>query len=241
MFGLFAVIVLLKRSPAEYGQKAYGAGETAEDGEDKEGTKAWMGIDQKKAMRQPVFYAMCFLTLVTGIYAAGIANHVVNYLCGDGWDITAAGMVMTVYTLAGIAGNSCGGSMLGRFGLKKGVLLGACSLLVAMVCLIQAGKTPVFAYIFAVFMGLSTFVSVLLPSQMVASTFGLKDYAGIYGMIYAFYLVGCAASSPIVALVAETAGYTASWIMCMGIVLLIFAVYMYCIRAGKKIKEQYPD
>ena len=81
----------------------------------------------------------------------------------------------------------------------------------------------------------------LLPSQSVANTFGLKEYAGIYGMSYACYLIGCAVSTPVIAIISEKTGYLTAWI---GIVILILAIvilHLLCISEGEKIREKYPD
>jgi OFA family oxalate/formate antiporter-like MFS transporter len=172
VFTLIAIL-LIKRSPAEYGQEAYGADKVSSD--PASGQKMWMGVDKKTAMKSPAVHLLALTLLFTGIYAAGIANYLVTFLCTGGWEITAAGFVMTVFTLFGIA------------------------------------------------------------------TFGLKDFAGIYGYVYAFYLVGCAISTPLIAFLAEKAGYNIAWLVVGIIVAAIILMYMRCLAYGKKFHEQYPD
>lgn len=237
---LLAVIFLLKRSPVEYGQEPYGSGEISTNTNPEEG-KTWMGVDKKTALKLPAFYLLCIAMFLTGIYGAGIANHVVTYLCTDGWDITAAGFVMTIFTLAGVAGSTGGGALLGKIGYRKGVIAGGMLGIFAMLCLILGGRIHALAYVFAVFLGCGCFIVVLLPSQSVANTFGLKDYAGIYGLSYAFYLIGCSVSAPFIAVISENFGYLSAWIVMMILIFLIVVLHLACINAGKRIREIYQD
>lgn len=235
---LIAVIFLIKRSPAEYGEEAYGSGELAETGQSDE---VWKGVDKRIALKQPAFYALCATMFLTGIYGAGVCNHAVNYLCTTGWEVSAAGVVMTVFTLAGIVGSTAGGSLLGKIGYKKTILIGGGVALMAMVSLILAENIPVIAYVFAVLLGLCCFMVGLLPSMSVSNTFGLKDYADIYGITYAFYLVGCAVSAPAIALIAENLGYLVAWVAVIVFIILVVLLHMFCIGEGYKLKQQYPN
>lgn len=236
---ILIALPLLKRSPAEYGQEALGAGE-AVDGQG-ETRKVWMGVDKKTAMKSPAFYMLCVAMFLTGLYAAGVTGHVVTFLCSGTWEITAAGFVMTVFTLAGIIGNSGGGAIVSKIGIKKSVLGGIAVLLAAMVCLMLSSTIQPLAYVWSIGQGIASFMAVLIPSLIVSETFGVKDYAGIYGFAYAFYLVGCAVSTPFVAVIAENAGYQVAWIvMCVLFVILAF-LHTRCQALGKKLREQYPD
>lgn len=233
-----AVLFLLKRSPEEYGQEPYGA-ESAADSAVQEKQKVWMGVDKKTALKTPAFYFLCLAMLLTGIYGAGIANHIVTYLCKGGWDITAAGLVMTVYTLAGVAGSTGGDALLEKIGYRKGVIAGGVLGVLAVVSLIFGGKIHAMAYIFAILLGCGCFLVGLLPSQSVANTFGLKEYAGIYGMSYACYLIGCVVSTTVIAIISEKTGYLTAWI---GIVILILAIvilHLLYISEGENIDRRY--
>jgi MFS family permease len=109
------------------------------------------------------------------------------------------------------------------------------------VCLSLSTGIKFLAYVFAALLGLACVLSVLIPSQAVIATFGLKDFAGIYGYVYAFYLVGCAISTPLIAFLAEKAGYNIAWLVVGIIVAAIILMYMRCLAYGKKFHEQYPD
>lgn len=237
-FCLVAVLLLIKRSPAEYGEEPYGVEEVKTTGEE---SRVWMGIDKKTAQKQSAFYVLCAAMFLTGIYGAGVSNHVVNYLCSGGWEVGSAGTVMTVFTLAGIVGSTAGGTLLGKIGYQKTILTGGAVEILAMISLIFAGNSHAMAYLFAVLLGLCCFMIGLLPSMSVSNTFGLKDYAGIYGSTYAFYLIGCAVSAPAIALIAENMGYFTAWIAMILLIVLLVLLHMYCIGAGEQLREQYPD
>lgn len=232
-------VLLIKRSPAEYGQAALGANESGADTSAEQ--KVWLGVDKKTAMKTPAFYIICIAMFLTGIYAAGITNHVTNFLCTGSWEITAAGTVMTAFTIFGIVGNSGGGAIVGKVGMKRSLVLGITLLLVSIVSLIFASDVKPLAYVWAGFQGVAAFMSVLIPSLIVSSTFGARDYAGIYGFAYAFYLVGCAVSAPAIALIADNAGYRVAWIVVAVIIAVLGVMLMRCAAYGKKLHEQYPD
>ena len=234
-------VLLIKRSPSEYGQKALGEGENSSSNEPSEEDKVWLGVDKKNAMRSPAFFLICAAMLLTGIYAAGITNHITNFLCMGTWEITTAGTVMTVFTLVGVLGNSVGGAIVGKAGIKRSALLGIGCLLVAIVCLTFGNTIKPLAYVWATLQGFATFMSVLLPSLIVSSTFGSRDYAGIYGFAYAFYLVGCALSAPFIALISDAAGYEVAWIVVLALVVILGLLHLRCIAYGKRFREKYPD
>ena len=236
---LFAMVFLIKRSPEEYGEQPYGAEE--KDDSAKGSAKIWLGIAKKDAMKQPAFYFLCMVMFLTGLYITGVMNHVVTYLCMSGWDIGAAGVVMTCFTLAGVLGSSLGGALLEKIGYTKGVLLGGGMLLLAIACLVAGGKNHGFAYIFAVLLGLSGYMGILLPSQAVMNTLGSRDYAALYGLTYSFYLVGGAVSAPLLGAVAESVGYQTAWIGIAVVVLLVVVLHLKCISEGNKLRKQYPE
>lgn len=235
IFTLIA-IVLVKRSPSEYGEKAYGTDQA--DNSTGAVHAQWEGITRKDAMKTPAFHLLVIVFLITGIYSAGIANYVVTYLCTGGWKITAAGLVMTVFTLFGIIGNSAGGAILNKTGLQKGMWASVGMIVASLFCLTMAVAVPPLGYVFAALLGLACILSVLIPSQSVLAIFGTKDFAGIYGYAYAFYLIGCAVSTPIIAFIAEHAGYQTAW-MVMGALLIVIGIfYSKCFLYGKKLREE---
>ena len=235
IFTLIA-IALVKRSPSEYGEKAYGTDPT--DKSTGTAPAQWEGINKKDAMKMPAYHLLVIVFFITGIYSAGIANYVVTYLCTGGWKITAAGLVMTIYTLFGIVGNSAGGAVLNKIGLQKGMWVSVGMIVASLFCLMMAVSVPTLGYVFAALLGLACILSVLIPSQSLLAVFGTKDFAGIYGYAYAFYLIGCAVSTPIIAFIAERAGYQAAW-MVMGMLLIVIGIfYSKCFLYGKRLREK---
>lgn len=234
---VLAILFLIKRSPAEYGQSPLGAGSGKAAAEDKP-AEAWQGIDKKSALKTPVFYLICAAMLFTGIYAGGVTKHVTNYLCTSGWEIVAAGTVSTVFTLFGILGNTCGGTLISKAGIKKSVLIGGALVIAAMISLIYAATTKSAAYIYAACLGLAGFLGALAPAIIVSTTFGAKEYAGIFGLTNSFYLAGSALSAPVVAWVSEISSYKTAWIAVIVLVVLIIAIYFKSVDYGKKLREK---
>ena len=238
---IMIALLLIKRSPEEYGQKALGASEVTETSDGNVQQNVWHGVDKKTALKSPALYIACAATFLTGVYAAGVCNHVVTFLCTGNWEITAAGFVMTVFTLFGMVGNSVGGGVIGKIGLKKGIVLGASLLIIAIISLTMANQVKAMAYVWCAFQGLASFVAILIPSLVVSETFGTKDYAAIYGIVYACYLVGCAVSTTIVAFIAENTSYTVAWIAVIVIIAVLAVLHLICQKEGKKLREQFPN
>lgn len=234
-----AIIFLLKRSPQEYNEQPLGAGHTERvENRDKE---VWLGVDKKTALKSPAFVLLAMIMLLTGIYSAGVCNHVVNYLMVNSWEVTAAAAVMSVFTLTGIVGNAVGGVLVNKIGLKKGVLISGLLVILALSFLVFAGSAPTMAYLFAVLLGLATILCVLIPSLMVSAIFGSRAYTGIYGAINVFYMIGCAIAATVVAFLANSIGYQVTWGIMVVLVLAIILMYMACFAYGRKLKEQYPE
>lgn len=234
----FAIIFLIKRSPAEYGQEALGAGKVAEKTETKAAADTWQGVDKKTAMKTPAFYLLCAIMLLTGLYAGGVTKNVYNYLSTSGWETVAVGTVSTAFTLVGIIGNTCGGGLMSKLGFKKGVTLGAVLVIFAMVSLIAAANVFPAAYLYAAFLGLAGFLPGVVPAMAVSTTFGTKDYAGIFGTTYAFYLLGSAISAPVVAKIYEMSSYKVAWALVIVVVIIIAILHHLCADYGKKLREQ---
>lgn len=240
VFTVLAVLFLVKRSPAEYGQKPYGDGEAVDEDGQSQGA-VWLGLSKREAMKTPAFFMLCVAMLITGIIAAGVATHVVNYLCNGGWEIAVAGLVMTVLPFFGILGNSGGGALLGKIGMKRGVILGVALLVAAMVALIFGQAIPALAFAFAGLFGCAQFLMLVMPSLSVTEIFGSRDYAGIYGITYACYLIGCSVASPVIAIMSETVGYQVAWVVVIAMVVVLAALYFTCFKMSEGFRAKYPE
>lgn len=66
-------------------------------------------------------------------------------------------------------------------------------------------------------------------------------FAGIYGITYACYLVGCAISTTVVAFIAEATSYTVAWIAIIVIIAVLAVLHLACQKQGKIFRELYPN
>lgn len=74
LIAVVIAVLLIKRFPAEYGQRALGEGESSSEGA-QSSQKVWLGVDKKKAMKTPACYIACIAMFLTGIDAAGMIKY----------------------------------------------------------------------------------------------------------------------------------------------------------------------
>lgn len=231
-------IILIKRSPEEYGETPLmpKEGTSSEANEEK---RVWLGMTKGEAMKTPVIYIMAAVLLLCGIYSAGTSAHYINYLCSEGWELTSAAKVASVYSFAGIPGIFIGGAVSNKLGLKKTSIVSGILCGIGFVLLIAASSIPSAAYVYAVIYGACNLLSNIIPPLLVGAVFGSKEYSGKFGFVYTFQMVGCAIASPVVALIANAVSYRFAWIIMVVILAVIVAGNLYCLNAAKRFKEIY--
>ena len=241
---LLILVFLLKKSPEQYGQTPYvqansRAGQQS-DGESA-GAVQWQGLEKKAALKTGAFVLLAAAMLLVGLYAAGVATHVVTFLVWEGWDLVAAGGILSVQMAASIAGMLLGGVLINRFGLKLCVL--GAGIVMALSCLSLALTPQIasMAYLYGISAGFAGMMASVVPSLMVSSVFGVRDYTGIYSSINVFFMLGCAVGSAAVALVSNAWGYVTAWYLCTAACVLVIVFFMVALNMSKKFREQYPD
>lgn len=172
--------------------------------------------------------------LLTGFYTTGSATHASNYLIESGWDISVAGAILSITSFSGMLGNFFGGMIVNKIGILRSVTMGGILVLIAMISLFFARTHMTAAILYAVFIGLAVIMGSLIPSLVVSRIFGYRDYAGIYGFINIFYMLGSALSSVIVACIASVAGYPVVWLTICIIIVVIILLYMCCLKVQNK-------
>lgn len=122
------------------------------------------------------FYCIGFIFL--GIY---VSVQYPAYLKG-GLGIEAA-TVGSLIALFALVGNLLGGVLFDKLGITKCVM--AAFVFSALVCisLMITGEVQKFAFVFAIFVGLSVFSYIMGPAYITGAHFGKKNYGAIFGLI----------------------------------------------------------
>lgn len=149
--------------------------------------KGWAETDWTvgKAVRTFRFWA---LTLVMAMFAAGflmISVQLVAYLTDVGYSPVLAASVVGLQGFVNIIGRFTGGILSDRIGREKTLTLSVASFVICLLLLKVAGAmtSPVLAYIFAVFYGMGS--GMTLPALMAsaADLFQGKHFGSILGVV----------------------------------------------------------
>lgn len=252
--GILICLFLIKKCPQEIGQTAY-EGKPGDEGKQKQLTdkqkahlaaqaeeNSWQGVTKKVALKSGSFWMLALALFCIGIMAAGVSSHMPNYLMKDlGWTSTAAGNVVSVFTLAAVAGTLVGGVLLDRIGAVGGVLFACITSALGLVALLMVGVSSGLAFAFACLYGLGQMMPKMVPAILVNKCFGQKDYASIYSFINFIFLIGCAFGSTVIGIIAEKVGYNVAWIVVTILCGVIFLGSLVAVGGGKKLRKQYPN
>lgn len=252
--GILIVLFLIKKSPYEIGQTPY-EGKPGEEGKQKElsdkqkahlaaqaEANSWQGVTKGVALKSGSFWFLGLVLFCIGVMAAGVSAHTANYLTQDlGWTTVAAGNVVSIFTLAAVAGTIVGGVLLDRLGPVGGVAFACVTSAIGLVSLLMAGVSTALAFAFACLYGLGQMMPKMVPAILVNSCFGQKDYAAIFSLINFIFLIGAAFGSTIIAIIANAAGYKVAWIVVIVLCVVIFLASSLAIAGGKKLRAKYPN
>ena len=239
----FTALVLVKRSPQEYGTEAYGAGTTSEDAA-AAAAPAWIGVSQATAKKNKAWKACIGVVMLVGALASGVTTHVPNFISEIAKDGGVfAGNVLSIYSLVSIAGMVGGGIVMDKLGIKKTVLVAVGLVAIGLACVAGVGFTGnlTLAYGYCIFFAAAMCLPKLLPAILFSEVFGVKDYGSIYAKLNLFFLIGAALGSVLTSILAGILGYALTWI-----VYIVFAVLMYlcvatALKGGAEMREMYPN
>lgn len=240
---LLIVLFLVKKHPAEFGQTAYVSDQPAKTTDKKPAKSAdtWKGIDKKTAMKSGPFVLLVLDMFLIGCLAAGVATHSIYYMIGNGWEMSAASGVLSVFSLMAIPSLILGGVLFEKLGVKGGTAFSGVCAIIGLVGLMLC-ENHVFGYVYAVGFALSTIMPRLLPPTLTSTVFGVKDYAPIYSVLNAIFMAGAALGAVITGAVSQAAGgYTPAWIMYIVFCVAIFLLTCAAVAGGRKLREKYPD
>lgn len=198
------------------------------------------GVPKEIAVKSSSFVLLVLGLLCMGMVCSGVMVHIPNFLYELNMN---AGFVISILSVGVLIGTFANGVVIDKFGLVKGLFATTVFFILGMLCLLFTTSDRGFlAYIMALLVGVSVCISTVGPPMLTSTIFGMKDYASLYGLIYALFLVGCVLGPIICGMVYEiNKSYSLVWIIYMFIGLGMFLFPSMAIKAGKSLRKKIRD
>ena len=230
------VLLVIRRTPADMGLKAYGADESGETGKVKRMEKEW-NVSLRELKSLPMFWIFvlgCFLITATSAVITQIPASIMD----AGYATTTAASIASLYLFVAIPGKLILGHIFDRYGVKAGVLFGNTMFFLSVIALIFIKREPVL-YLMAFLFGFGTCIGTVSIPVITSGIFGTKHYAEIYGFLSLFPSIGYAMGGPLIASSYDISGsYNAAWIIVAVLAVVMTGALLYCYGASRRqIKE----
>lgn len=226
---------IVRSRPADLGLEPYGAGKASlKKAANK--AKEVFGMTSAEARRSPIFY-LFLLAVFFMTFANGAALQIPTYLADIGYGTKVAARIVSLYNLVGIPGKLLLGHVNDRFGEKKGTLY-VCSLsiLAYVFLMLSANKTAMIAM--AVFYGLQSGITSMMPTLLTSRIFGNRDYGPIYGTVVSINRFGGIVGNLLVSFLFDLTGnYSIIWPATIVSMILTLAIILVCIAISDKQRK----
>lgn len=227
------ILLIVRSNPAAKGLQAYGADEAPAQAAAPKA--ALTGMTLAEARKSPILYI--FLIAVFGMtFATGAALQIPAYLSDIGYESATAAKVVSAYSAVAIVGKLLLGSIIDKFGEKKGSIYICTAGILAFVCFIFA-KQQLFLYGLILFWGLGSGITSVLPTLLTSKIFGSRDYGPIYGTVVSVNRFGGVVGNVLVSLLFDiTKDYSIIWPLCVVCMALTLVAILFCLRRADKMR-----
>lgn len=228
---LYAII---RNRPKDKGLLPYGVTDIAAlKGNTQQKQEVLTGMTMKEAMKSPILYLFLFAVLAM-TFANGAALQTPTYLADIGYGTAVAARAASAYAAVGIFGKLILGSIVDKFGEKKGVIYICSVTTIAYICFIFARSRVAF-FGLILFYGLSTGMVSVMPTLLTSKIFGNRDYGPIYGVVVSVNRFGGIIGNLLVSLLFDiTRNYSIIWPACAVMIVLTLISILACMAMSKK-------
>lgn len=217
IFSLPATIFMLRSHPSDLGLKPWGYSEG--DADEKQTTPQLVGYTRAEAIRKPVFYLVCLMSIFV-FFCGNLQTHIVNFAYSVGMTTMQGATVGTLLMLGNIVGRFMPGVLNDRFGVYAAYSFGAFGGLIGLILFLMSGNVAWFPYVGGFFFGFCMSQMAIVPPLLSRAAFGAKDYANIFVIIAAVGTSTSAIANPIYGAVYDKTG-TYQTALIIGICFLV--------------------
>lgn len=215
-------LFLIRLTPEEKGQKAYGADEVAATATSNAGGNV-DGFLLKDLKKSKSFILFLITNFILGLVGVGLFNQFFAHLSDRGFTAAEVGIMSSIINVGLILSKPVLGGLMDKFGGLFTFIFSCCLYVVAILLLGAsfAGSMimPILAVIVLPFAASITSTG---PSFITGEFYGRKDYGAIYGIVLMVYNLGAAAGP---ALAGASYDMTGSYVA-IGIVYMILVAVM---------------
>lgn len=183
-------------------------------------------LDFKQVSKTPSFWIFSIGLFLMGISFAGVKQHVQSYLSVLGYPLNFNANIGSILAIVGVIANVVGGILFDKYKTKNvlfvlGILTG-----ISIIFLLIA-NIPTFAYLFAIFYGMTMCVASIWPSFGVSKIFSDDNYSVIFGIANMFMTVGSSIGPFLSGVIADTIyGYQAAWCIYFVLIIIYYSLFI---------------
>lgn len=227
---------LIRKSPADTGQRPYGDPGNAENPADE---LADEGLSLGQAVRSSQFWVTVAIWFLWFFCLQAIAIHIVPHATRSGIPQIAAASILSLIAGLSIVSRASMGALSDKLGARKALVLCLVVATLALVWLIFAREIRAF-YVFAIAFGLAYGGIIPLATLVPSELFGTRSLGVIIGALMLYSTIGGAGGSPFAGYVFDVTGsYQAALPALAGICLTATFLGIVQARHGVKKKPDY--
>lgn len=242
IFGIFSLIVgipvalLILRMPKSDKDMIKSKAENKKE-EVKEKIDISYSFAEVKTVKYFWFYCIGFIFL--GVYVSAVSVQYPAYLKGA-LEIapSTVGLVGSLIAVFALVGNLLGGVLFDKLGITKCVMAAFVFSALACISLMITGEAQKFAFIFAIFVGLSVFSYIMGPAYITGAHFGKKNYGAILGIINLMFAIGFSLGSSIFGLIIDKIGYGFGWSAVLVMIIISYTLVIIASIGMKKLNAK---
>ncbi|MGE5421898.1 MAG: MFS transporter [Ignavibacteriales bacterium] len=234
VFILPATLFIVRLHPEEMGLTSYGSSNASVE----ESTISESGLTLGEAAKTLSFWLLCGVVFLNALSIMGVQQHIPSFFENIGYSATFAAGIFAAVNGILILGKLGFGVIQDKFGTKTSMLILYSTPIIANLLLFGA-EAKIFAYLFAVFSGMSCVFMTLPIALWTAEIMGKKDFPIIFSIMNVFMTLGVAVGAPITGAIFDSQGsYLPAWTLYLGIyvISMIMALIAYSKRKSFSVE-----